>query len=242
MLLSGPSSVRENREPVVVEGDTYYKSDWLDSGRDPAYAPTTFLVEQKPHVSLRTHFHRNDQFQLFLEGRGAMGRNPIMSVMVHFATGYSAYGPIVAGEQGLTWLTLRTVWESGSLTMKDHADQMQRVSKRQFHSRSVKVMAADALAASTDVVVNDLIEPQSDGLLARLIVIPPGANAEAPDPAQSAGQYRVVLAGSLVTAERSLGRWEHGFVAPDERILVLEAGPEGVQAVILQFPTKTGAA
>ena len=110
MLLSRPSSVIENREPVVVEGDTYYKTDWLDSGRDSAFAPTTFLVEQGPHVSLRTHFHRNDQFQLFLEGRGAMGRNPLMAVMVHFATGYSAYGPIVAGDSGLQWLTLRTVW------------------------------------------------------------------------------------------------------------------------------------
>ena len=42
-----------------------------------------------------------------------------------------------------------------------------------------------------------------------------------------------------LAGERALGRWDHCFVAPDERIPVLEAGPEGVQAVILQFPTKT---
>lgn len=55
---------------VVVDGDTYYKTDWLTSGGDRELSPTVFLVEQAPNVSLRTHFHRNNQFQLFVRGSG----------------------------------------------------------------------------------------------------------------------------------------------------------------------------
>ena len=116
---------------------------------------------------------------------------------------------------------------------------MQSVPKRQFHSRSVKVMADGALAANLEVTVDDLISAQPDGLVAQVVVIAPGGVAPAPDPARSAGQFRVVLAGSLLTIERALARWEHCFVAPDERNVALEAGPSGLQAVILQFPVKT---
>jgi hypothetical protein len=249
VLLSRPASVIETRQPVVVEGNTYYKSDWMETGRDPAFAPTTFLVEQQPHVSLRTHFHRSDQFQLFLAGRGAIGRHPIESVMVHFATGYSAYGPIVAGPTGLTWLTLRTVFESGSLTMKDHADQMRRVPKRQFHSASVQPSAIPSQAESHPILPqpeshpippraeHHLIPPQPDGLFASVVSLGPDGVAAMPAPAPSAGQFRVVLAGSLRVDGRVLLPWEHCFIEPDEAVQ-LEAGPGGAQVVILQFPHK----
>ena len=46
----------------------------MDSGDDPELSPTVYLVEQGPNISLRTHFHRNNQFQLFVRGEGSIGK------------------------------------------------------------------------------------------------------------------------------------------------------------------------
>ena len=60
MLIS--STATADRHPVVVDDVTYFKSEWMKAGDDPAFSPTVFLVEQPPNVSLCTHFHRNNQF------------------------------------------------------------------------------------------------------------------------------------------------------------------------------------
>lgn len=91
-IFSRDASALEDRKPVVVEGDTYYKSDWMDSGRDPENSPTVFLVEQAPHVSLRTHFHRQNQFQLFVRGGGRLGPHDVSALTVHYAGAYTGYG------------------------------------------------------------------------------------------------------------------------------------------------------
>ena len=235
-IFSEPASVIERRKPVVVEGDTYYKSDWMDTGCDPAFSPTSFLVEQQPDVSLRTHFHRHDQFQLFVRGSGTIGRHPLGALMVHYASAYSAYGPIVAGPEGLAYFTLRTVHETGSLTMKDHADQMQRGPKRQLHSEVARVADETERASLAAPKIDDLIPLQPDGAAAQLISLPPGATHAGLDPRGSGGQLHLVAAGSLVVDGRALAQWEHVFVAGDETPPVLVAGRGGAQAVLLQFP------
>ena len=105
---------------VVVEGDTYLKSDWMDSGDAPELSPTVFLVEQGANVSLRTHFHRNNQFQLFVRGGGAIGPHKLGALTVHYAGAYTGYGPLVADVRGLAYFTLRSVFETGSLTVAQH--------------------------------------------------------------------------------------------------------------------------
>src|SRR5678816_3651970 len=102
-------------ETVVVDGDTYIKSEWMANvtggSGDAELSPTVFLVEQAPNVSLRTHFHRQNQFQIFVRGSGTIGRHPLGPLMVHYAGAYSGYGPLVAGPEGLAYFTLRTVFE-----------------------------------------------------------------------------------------------------------------------------------
>jgi hypothetical protein len=173
------------RVPVVVDGDTYYKTDWMDgrvglsvSGSNQAaqkgqervaLAPSVYLVEQSPGVSLRTHFHRNNQFQLIVQGNGWIGSHPVSSVTVHYAGAYSGYGPLLAGPQGLAYFTLRTVYETGSLTMKDHASAMRRGPKRQLTSQAVPVLEPAALQALEMSRSEDLIAPQADGISAQLL-------------------------------------------------------------------------
>lgn len=224
--------------PVVVEGNTYFKSDWMDTGNDPALSPTVYLVEQGPHISLRTHFHRNNQFQLFVRGDGVIGKHALSALTVHYAGAYSGYGPLVAGPGGLAYFTLRSVFETGSLTMVQHADQMKRGPKRQLHSEPVPVAGEPELAARTEAVVQDLMPFESDGLGARLYTLPPGAIQTGVDPAGSGGQFYVVLAGSLQVQERAIEDWGSVFVQATEKPLLFTAGDRGVQVVCLQLPLK----
>src|SRR5258708_39913544 len=138
-------------EPVVVNGDTYIKSEWMANlagdDNDAEFSPTVFLVDQPPNVSLRTHFHRQNQFQIFVRGSGSIGRHKLGPLMVHYASAYTGYGPLVSRPDGLAYFTLRTVFEKGSLTMTQHAPEMKRGPKRHLPSQIVPVAAAATIAA-----------------------------------------------------------------------------------------------
>ena len=61
------------RRAISVMGVDFYKGEWMEAGTDPARSPTISLIEQAPHSTLGTHFHRQNQFQLFVHGTGTIG-------------------------------------------------------------------------------------------------------------------------------------------------------------------------
>ena len=227
-------------EPVIVDGVTYIKSDWMQTVAAADLSPTVFLVEQPPNVSLRTHFHRQNQFQLFVRGDGTIGRHRLQALMVHYAGAYSAYGPLMSGPRGLAYFTLRTVFEKGSLTMTHNPETMQRGPKRQLHSAPVTLPDAASLAGRTAIEVDDLIAPQADGSAATLYTLPPNTRVGGTEPAGSAGQFYVVVSGHLIAGEALRRTWESIFVAPGESGFEMIAGDEGAQVVCLQLPPRAG--
>lgn len=237
-IFSRNATALAERKPVLVEGDTYYKSDWMDSGRDPAFSPTVFLVEQAPHVSLRTHFHRQDQFQLFVRGGGRLGPHDVTALTAHYAGAYTGYGPLVAGPEGLAYFTLRPVWETGSLTMKEHPHEMRRGPKRALHSAPARTAALGELLALPAPVVEELIPRQPDGVAARLHSLPPAATLRLQADPGHAGQFHVVVAGSVEVDGRLLTDWASMFVAAGETPPAIRAGARGAQLACLQFPPK----
>lgn len=65
MIALGSSELgKQRRRAIEVDGEIFYKGEWLEGGTDSALSPTMFLVEQPPGVSLRAHFHAQNQFQL----------------------------------------------------------------------------------------------------------------------------------------------------------------------------------
>ena len=84
------------RRPIPVMGVTFHKSEWMECGDDPKLSPTAFLVEQPPDYALAPHFHRENQFQLFVEGSGTIGRDALGAVTVHYAGAYTGYGPLLS--------------------------------------------------------------------------------------------------------------------------------------------------
>ena len=76
--------------------------------------PMAFLVEKEPHAVTKPHFHEADQYQVIVQGGGRLGTHGVGTVAVHYTDAWSAYGPIVAADEGISWFTLRNTWDSGA--------------------------------------------------------------------------------------------------------------------------------
>nr|MBF0681911.1 hypothetical protein [Pseudomonas sp.] len=120
----------------------YYKSEWMDSGQDPILSPTVFLIEMAPGTVAGTHFHRNNQFQVFVKGTGSIGKHELGPGAVHYAGAYTGYGPLTAGPEGLWYFTMRPVFESGALYIPQFRDQMVPGPKRSASSEAIDTLSA----------------------------------------------------------------------------------------------------
>ncbi|HEY8357467.1 MAG TPA: hypothetical protein VIL30_08380 [Ramlibacter sp.] len=216
----------------LPNGFEYFKGEWLEAGQDPGLSPTMFLVEQGPHSTLAPHFHRENEFQVVVQGGGKFGAHDVHAVMVHYAGAYTGYGPIVAGDQGLSYFTIRSVFEQGAVFLPEGRDQMVRGPKRQMHSKCYLEAGDQELRARTATEVQPLFPPQPDGVAATRILLPPGGAGEAAGTGRG-GQFVMVIAGSLVYQQRTLTRWETVFLSPDEGPLPLQAGAGGADVLCL---------
>ena len=235
ILTASAAHGQERRRHLrLPDGFEYHKSEWMECGQDPVLSPTVFLVEQFPGARLVTHFHGQNQFQVFVDGSGTIGPHALGPVVVHYAGAYTGYGPIVAGAQGLSYFTIRSVFEQGAMVLPEKRDMMRRGPKRQFHTDPIPPASAAELAGLEAVIVDDLVTDQPDGIAVRRIRIPPGQAASAFDPSLGWGQFSLVIAGSLEHGERALVRWESLFASPDEAAPLLRAGPQGVDVLCLR--------
>lgn len=230
------------RRPINVMGATFYKSEWMECGDDPKLSPTVFLVEQPPDTSLVSHFHRQNQFQLFVDGAGSIGRESLGPITVHYAGAYTGYGPLLSGPQGIKYFTIRAVCEAGFTPISEAKAKMLRGPKRHANSTPVPPLTAAALAALTGTQEQTLIETGDDGMGARLTRLPPGARLHPAQVPGSEGQFLFVtagtLAGVLASGPVNLGRWEHLFLLAGDAAPPLTAGPGGAEIVSLFIPHK----
>ena len=108
MLRTGKLEESRTRcAPRRRPGHPFWKIDLIESDEGPQPAPQVFAVQMDPGSSLGTHFHFQDQFQLVIKGGGTIGRSPLQRFSLHYASGHTGYGPLVAGEGGMTYYTVR---------------------------------------------------------------------------------------------------------------------------------------
>lgn len=240
MIVTGSQEhgLSRRRHMRLDDGFEYYKGEWLEAGQDPGLSPTMFLVEQGPHSTLAPHFHRENEFQVVVQGGGQFGAHKVQAITVHYAGAYTGYGPVVAGDEGLSYFTIRSTFEQGAVFLPHGRDQMVRGPKRQFHSQPYPAADAQELAARRSTEVIELLPPQPDGIAATRILLPPGGQAQAPSPAGGSGQFVMVIAGSLVHQGRTFTRWEPIFLSPDEAPLPLRAGAGGADVLSLKLAAK----
>lgn len=224
----------KQREHVEFHGEHFGHTDLITSG-DGDSAPHAFIVDQPPHAQIPTHFHAIDQFQVFIAGGGTIGRKPIEPLAVHYANAYTGYGPIVAGAEGLTYLTLRPRHraESRAQVLPDQKQAQHQVPRRHRLGALVREGRRTRPAVDDHVVLGR----EEDGLFAVSLSVHSDHVAKLPDCA-GIGRFVIVISGSATAGETVLDSLSCVFAIPEER-LVLRAGSEGADLLILDYPAQS---
>lgn len=231
----------KRRRQVGAMGIHVHKGEWMESGDDPRLSPTISLIEQPAGSVLGVHFHRQNQFQVFVEGGGTIGPAPLSAVTIHYAGAYTAYGPLAAGGEGIKYFTIRPVCESGAYPVETSREHMVRGPKRHATSAALALHAPEGLARLRQAGRHDAIAHAADGLGASVLSVPPGEPVQVPWAAGADGVFLLVLAGSLAHAQGRLDRWESLFASTAAEIPALTAGSQGLELACLFVPAKAPA-
>jgi rubredoxin len=229
---------RVKRELPVGKG---WRTNFLThpDGVDVTEEPMGFLVEGDHERVIRPHYHENDQFQVIVSGGGVLGKHKLSVHAVHFSRAYTPYGPINFGADGLSFLTLRARKDPGAQYLPELRDKLISVQKRD----PWQVTEAPDFTRTGDVNLRPFAQIKDNrGLAAYALSMKPHARTTAPDHTQSGGQNIVVTKGSLIHQGKEYKAVSIGFVKPHEAAWEFVAGPEGLEALILNYPRRDAVA
>ena len=233
VLAYDDAKVNQVRRDEPGQGLT--KTDFF-GGKDHAGLPHASLNQHDKGYCIHPHFHIVDQFQVIVEGGGTLGRHELTPNCVHFTRAHTPYGPIVArAEDGLGFFVMRAHRDIGGQKMPKERDQLKRVPNRQPWQVSSK--ATFPKPAAGDIVLQAVPDIKDDqGLAAYTFSMKPNAKASAPDPTLGDGQYLVLLKGSLFHDNKEYKARALVFVYPNEGPFQLQAGAQGLEGWVLNFP------
>lgn len=193
-----------------------------------------YLVEQAPDAVVDPHFHEVDQFQLFIGGSGRIGTHRLNGVSVHYAGAHNPYGPIVAGPEGVQYMTLRHQWDRGAQWMPGAAQVLRDLPQRRHVTYTTAPLVWDAdLGAQPGLRVTEVVPQQAHAGGVSCWQAGPGTVLQA-DPSGCAGQFWYLIGGSLLEP-LAQGTGACIYFAPEEAPTSVRAGPQGVQLLQLRF-------
>ena len=223
------------RRPLQMMNGVFHKSEWMDSGQGAGLAPTVFLAEQPPDCDLEPHFHRQNQFQLFMHGSGSLGPDTVRTVTVHYAGAYTGYGPLKSGADGLKYFTIRSAFDTGIIPATQAREKMVRGPKRHAQAFVGEPWGVERLSALTQIEQETVLVAKA-GLGAVVMRLPPLAVATSPPLEGSPGQFIFVLSGSGHIGTEELQAWESAFVPAADGAAAMRAGSGGAQIIALHIP------
>jgi len=205
--------------------------------------PMAFLVEKEAAAIVRPHFHQADQYQVVVQGSGRLGLHEVASVAVHYTDAYSAYGPIIAADEGVSWFTLRNAWDPGAQYMPAQRQKLREARAKYQHReatcRPLPPLSDQELAALTTPMGSAVIAETQDGLGTWRYTVPANGSIIGPDPATGGGQFWLVSAGSASAPDGAVLPVQSCiFISPDDRAAKLNAGPAGADLICMQFPKR----
>lgn len=226
--------IGKNRN-TLKEGDAVPESDCL--------YPMAFLVEKDAAAVVHPHFHQADQYQVIVQGSGRLGVHEVASVAVHYTDAYSAYGPIIAADEGVSWFTLRNAWDPGARYMPEHRRQLREARARYQHREAtcgpLPPLTEQELAELAVASGGAVIAETPDGLGTWRYTVPARGSVTGPDPSTGGGQFWLVSAGSAAVGDGALLPAQSLiFVAPEDAAACLIAGPGGSDLICMQFPKR----
>lgn len=249
MLISTDARTAAKNDTVsMVDDQAYTGREYIGSAPKPGTpgygqevggeegAPQAYLVMQPAHSVTRPHFHQTNQFQVFVNGGGAVGKLRADPLTVQYAGANTPYGPIQAEAEGVDYFTLRQRWDSGAKYLPEKSDMLVKGAQRQIVGGKAAGDAAILPEKGAEPCRETLIEPAEDGLFAEWLGVAPGGKATLPDAGAGGGQYHVVVSGALRRDDKELPRLSIEFASPDEGAVEVEAGTNGLGLLLLRFP------
>ncbi|MDP3139867.1 MAG: hypothetical protein Q8N17_26460 [Burkholderiaceae bacterium] len=198
--------------------------------------PQAFLVEQAAGCTLRTHYHTEHQFQLVAAGGGTMGQHELQPLMVHYASPESGYGPIIAGDKGLSYYTLRAVATQETLFLPESRPIMRAgLKKKHAYAGPVAPSAPGDLAARTERVVETLMTGD-EGLGAWMARLPARAEVDEASSPWTQARYYYVAAGEIEWSGEVLTRGAMVYADARPDVFSARAGASGAEVLVMQFP------
>ena len=206
-----------------------------------APGPQATMSDLNANEAIVPHFHGVTMFQLFIAGSGTIGsRGRVLEPLtVQFKDHHTAYGPVVAGPQGLSFVALRMYTgnsEPTYLSKPGAREKLQPSPRRNLTSSPVKFSIEPVMQSRQDPSWEAVFEETEDGMAAHVARLGAGMTANGPDPKRAGGYYVFVGNGSLVHGEEELPLWSMVVVEPNEEKFELRTGARGVEALVLQYP------
>jgi hypothetical protein len=198
--------------------------------------PMAFLVDKTPFGVVKPHFHEVNQFQVIAAGCGHLGKQAVQPFSMHYTNGYTGYGPINAAENGISFYTLRNRFDPGAKYFPEGRSFMKPAPKRHRVSGQLLPSSPEVLRTRHHEAIQTVVEPEADGLAAWFLRAIPGVTTYAPDPGQGGGQYIIVAAGTLHYKGLEMPPLSCAYVSVDEDPMPLQAGTDGLEVLIMQFP------
>ena len=245
-FITSADDARAARKPIEVQGRTYYLSPYMGTvptrGRyEPGNEvnddglPQGFLVEQPAGAVTPPHFHDHEQFQVVVDGGGFVGKKAALPLSLHYAGGHTPYGPIVAGEEGIFYFTLRSRWDAGAKYMPASRDKLKPVKRKHRLAADIAVPGAEELKTASGDDCREVMEPLEDGTCAYLFSIGPGQSRSLETSVVAGGQYAIVVSGSAIEEGRILPRLSGLYRFRKEPPLSVTAGEQGAAVLLMQF-------
>ena len=203
-------------------------------------APQSLMTDMSPNETILPHFHGTTQFQVFTAGAGKMGRHDVQPLVVQFKDHHTAYGPVVAGPQGLRFFAMRMHTANSGPVYLDkpgYREKLKPSQRRNLISPPV-VLSTDLVLETRKDIAWDRVYPEqyADGMDAHILRLGAGMRAAGPDPRIAGGVYLFVVNGSMDREEEELPLWSMVAIETNEEPLEIRAGAKGLEVLVLQFP------
>ena len=240
---SGADALAERR--VIISpgtGNQHWGTVYFGprSSKGPAPGPQATMSELNSNESITPHFHGVSMFQLFLAGSGTIGNRgqQLKPLMVQFKDHHTAYGPIVSGPQGLTFIALRMFTADSEpvyLDKEGYRERLKPSRRRNLTSEPVGFSIAPLMAARKEPIWETVLK-SDDEMHAQVVRLGAGVSVSGPDPKASGGYYIVVANGSVVHDGKNLPLWSMIVVESNESPYTIQAGEQGAEVMVLEFP------
>ncbi len=236
------------RQAVTSRGTglTHWSAEYFgprDTTTEAARGVHALVTDMAPDETILPHFHGTAQFQIFTGGCGTMARHNVQPLVVQFKDHHTAYGPVIAGAQGLTFFAMRMEGYGSApvyLNKPGYREQLQPSPRRNLLSAPLVLSTAPVLQHRSAMSCEPVYaKTYDDGLSAHLLRLGAGMTTTTPDPQSAGGLYLFIVNGSLEFDGAGFPLWSMIAIETGEAAFEIRAGNSGLEVLLLQFPRES---